>query len=310
MPKTALIIGGGIAGCVAALTLSKLGIYCTIYELRDVPATIGGAVNLTPNALKILNDLEVEISGCRVDSIELFSLHTGSKVGELSFRGPSGPSKRVERRILQKGLLNAVEKAAVKVVYGAKLVGIEELEGDKLRVRFENGTSAEADFVVGCDGMYSAVRMSYVEPERKLLYTGVCTAYSIVEKEGIQSEIHFQQTAVNVSRFGALMTSYTDPERTNVYLAAVMETQEQGSKEGWKARGLDRERTLKEVQRRYTGSAFPCLPELIAKVKDWIFYPVCLLGPGGKWSRERVVIIGDAAHGVCCHHHILLVCGS
>ena len=53
MPKTALIIGGGIAGCVAALTLSKLGIHCTIYELRDVPATIGGAVNLTPNALKI-----------------------------------------------------------------------------------------------------------------------------------------------------------------------------------------------------------------------------------------------------------------
>lgn len=257
-------------------------------------------MNLTPNALRILESLQVEISGCPVDSIELFSLHTGSKVGELGFRGPSGPSKRVERRILQKGLLDAVEKVGVKVVYGAKLVEIKEPEGEKVVAVFENGVSAEADFVVGCDGMYSAVRMSYVEPERKPIYTGVCTAYSTVSKDGIKSNIHFEQTAVNVSRFGALMMSYTDPERTNVYLAAVMQTEEQGSREGWKARGLDREKTLKEIHRRYAECAFPCLPELIAKVEDWIFYPVCRLEPGGKWSRGRVVIVGDAAHGVCC----------
>jgi salicylate hydroxylase len=301
MPKSALIIGGGIAGCVAALTLSKLGIKCTVYELRDVPATIGGAVNLTPNGLRILESLEVEISGCPVDAIELFSLHTGSKVGELGFRGPSGPSKRVERRILQKGLLEAVERAGVKVLYGAKLVGIKELEGEEtVAVAFEDGRTDEGDFVVGCDGMYSAVRMSYVEPERKPIYTGVCTAYSTVDKAGIKSDVHFQQTAVNVSRFGALMTSYTDPARTKVYLAAVMQTEEQGSKEGWKARGSDREKTLEEIQRRYAECAFPCLPELIAKVEDWIFYPVCRLEPGGKWSRGRVIILGDAAHGVCC----------
>jgi 2-polyprenyl-6-methoxyphenol hydroxylase-like FAD-dependent oxidoreductase len=300
MTKSALIIGGGIAGCVAALTLSKLNIKCTIYELREVPATIGGAVNLTPNALRILESLEVEISGCPVDAIELFSLHTGSRVGELGFKGPSGPSKRVERRILQKGLLEAVEKVGVKVVYGAKLVELKEPEGEKVVAVFENGANAEADFVVGCDGMYSAVRMSYVEPERKPIYTGVCSAYSTVSKDGIKSNIHFEQTALNVSRFGALMTSYTDQERTKVYLAAVMQTEEQGSREGWKARGLDREKTLKEVHRRYAGCAFPCLPELIAKVEDWIFYPVCRLEPGGKWSRGRVVIVGDAAHGVCC----------
>ena len=256
-------------------------------------------MNLTPNALRILEDLEVEISGCQCDAIELFSLHAGSKIGELGFRGSSGPSKRVERRILQKGLLEAVERTGVKVVYGAKLAEIKELEQEKVVAVFDNGTIAEADFLIGCDGMYSAVRMSYVEPERKPIYTGVCTAYSTVEKSGIKSEIHFQQTAVNVGRFGSLMTSYTDPDRTKVYLAAVMETKEQGSREGWKAMGLDRARTVDEVQRRYAKCAFPCLPELIAKVEDWIFYPVCRLEPGGKWLREKVILLGDAAHGVC-----------
>jgi 2-polyprenyl-6-methoxyphenol hydroxylase-like FAD-dependent oxidoreductase len=300
MPKNALIIGGGISGCVAALTLSKLDIKSTIYELREAPATIGGAVNLTPNALRLLQDLGVEISGCRCDAIEIFSLHTGTKIGELGFRGPSGYSMRVERSVLQKGLLEAVKTAEIDVVYGAKLVEIREIEAEeKVRAVFENGKSAESDFLVGCDGIYSAVRMSYVEPERKPIYTGVCTAYAIVEKTGIKSDIHFQQTAVNAGRFGSLLTSYTDPQQTRIYLGAVMETQEQGSREGWKMRGLDRERTEKEVQRRYAECAFPCLPEFIAKAEDWIFYPVCRLEPAGTWSRGRVILLGDAAHGVC-----------
>lgn len=298
MPKTALIVGGGISGCILALTLSKVNIKCTIFELRSSPATIGGAVNLTPNALRILEDLEVKISGCRCDAIEIFSLGTGGKIAELGFRGKAGPSNRVERALLQQGLLEAVERAGVGVVYGAKAVEIVKLEGEKVGVKFEDGRTAEGDFLVGCDGIYSAVRMSYVEPERKPIYTGMCTAYSIVERAGVKSEIHFQQTAVNTGQYGSLLTSYTDPGHTRIYLGAVMETKEQGSKEGWKIRGQDRERTVEEVKRRYAESAFPCLAELIEKAEDWIFYPVCRLEPGGKWSRERVVLLGDAAHGV------------
>ena len=301
MPKTCIVIGGGISGPVAALVLSRIGVKCTIYELRETPATIGGAVNLTPNALRLLEYLDVKVSGCVVDAIELFSYHTGSKVGELSFRGPSGHSLRVARGELQKALLDAVEKARIQIVYGSKLVSIEDQsDAEEVVAVFENGSTATADLLLGCDGMYSAVRLKYVEPERIPIYTGVSTAYSTVEATGIKSAIHFSQTAVNVGRYGSLLASYTDPDHTQIYLAAVMETAEQGSREGWKVRGKDHEKTVHEVKRRYGRSAFPCLPELLEKVENWIFYPVCRLEPGGKWSRGRVVLLGDAAHGVCC----------
>ena len=297
MPETCLIIGSGIAGPVAALVLTTLGISCTIYELRETPSTIGGAVNLTPNALKLLKELGVEVSGCVVDSIDIFSYQSGSKLAELSFRGPSGHAMRVVRKELQRALLAAVEKTGVKIVYGAKLVEVKE--GEKVVAAFEDGREAEADFMLGCDGMYSAVRMKCVEPERKPIYTGVSSAYAIVDAAGLTAPIHFEQTAVNAGRYGSLLTSYVDPERKRVYVAAVMQAAEQGSKEGWKARGKDHERTVREVKRRYRDSAFPCLPELLGKVEEYTFYPVCKLEQGGKWSRGRILLLGDAAHGVC-----------
>jgi salicylate hydroxylase len=301
MPKTCIIIGGGISGPVAALVLSRIGVQCTIYELRETPATIGGAVNLTPNALRLLEYLEVKVSGCVVDAIELFSYTTGSKVGELPFKGPSGHSLRVVRGELQKALLDVVEKMRIRIVYGSKLVSIDDQsDTEEVVAVFENGSTAKADILLGCDGMYSAVRLKYVEPERIPIYTCVSVAYSTVEATGIKSTIHFPQTAVNVGQYGSLLTTYTDPEHTWIYLAAVMQAAEQGSKEGWKVRGKDHEKTVHEVKRRYGNSVFPCLPELLEKVENWILYPVYRLEPGGKWSRGRVVLLGDAAHGACC----------
>jgi salicylate hydroxylase len=298
MPKSCIIIGGGIAGISAALALTKSGIQCTIYELRPSPSTIGGAVNLTPNALRLLDYLDVEVHGCRVDSIEIFSLHTGKSLGELPFR-KFGPSLRILREELLKALLCAVEKKGIYVVYGEKLVEIKDDNKDpKVTAVFANGKEVKADFILGCDGVHSAVRTLHVEPTRLAKYTDVAVAYSMVDGDGI--ETHFRQTAVNSGRFGSLLTSYVDPDRTKIYVGAVMEIKEENDKQGWRVRGNDRQKTLDEIERRYKDSAIPCVGELVEKVEDFAFYPVYTLGPGGIWSRGRVLLLGDAAHGVGC----------
>jgi salicylate hydroxylase len=79
-----------------------------------------------------------------------------------------------------------------------------------------------------------------------------------------------------------------------------MQSSEENDKQGWRVRGNDRQKTLDEINRRYKDSAIPCVDELIKRVDDFIFYPVYKLGPGGIWSRGKVLLLGDAAHGVGC----------
>lgn len=299
MIRNCIIIGGGVAGPATALALSKVGIQCSIYELRDTPATIGGAINLTPNALEILHDLGVEVSGCLVESIDLFSIYRTQKLGEIPFRKPGRQARRVLRKTLQDELLKVVDAAGIKVTYGSKLVGIvKDLENNKITAKFSNGSSASSEFVIGCDGVHSAVRTTYVEPERAATYTGVASAYAFVPTSSIKSPVHFATTALNMSRSGSMLTSFHDQEKSSVYLAAVMQLPGQDSKESWKARGADKDSTLQEIHRRYRDSAFPCIPEMIDQVTEFIFYPVFALSAGGKWSRGNALLIGDAAHTV------------
>src|ERR1700753_4224355 len=95
-----LILGGGIAGLTTALALTKFAPAgkvpkIQIFEIRPVPATIGGAVNLTPNALRLLDHLGAlpvireNDYGMTINAVEIFDLYSG-KLAESSFRGPNG----------------------------------------------------------------------------------------------------------------------------------------------------------------------------------------------------------------------------
>lgn len=189
--------------------------------------------------------------GCRVDAIEIFSLHSGKRLGELPCR-KFGPSLRVLREELLGALLRAVGKKKISVVYDSKLVAIKDESGKKATPVFATGQEVRADFILGCDGVPSAVRTSYVEPDGVSIYTDVAVAYAVVEGKGIDT--HFQQTAMNSGRFGSLLTSFVDPETTRIYLGDAMETRGDNDRQGCRVRGNDSRKTMEGIE-RYKGCA-------------------------------------------------------
>ena len=299
MNKSCIIVGGGIAGPATALALTRIGIKCTIYELRDGTSEIGGAIQLPPNAIRLLDDLNISVTGCIVKQIEMFSLQTSERIGSIPFAESNGYARRVLRADLKQSLLDAVNKNGIELVYNSQLVSIEEdTSMNIIRAIFSNGTTAEADFLVGCDGVHSTVRSAYVEPDCKPIYTGAAGAYSIIATDIIKSPLHFQDTGLNMSRHGTILTTFIDETRSRLYIGAVMETPSLETKDEWRAKGQEHDEIIREIHRRYDDSSIPSVPEMISQMSDLILYPIFTLPPNGKWSRGRAVLIGDAAHAV------------
>jgi 2-polyprenyl-6-methoxyphenol hydroxylase-like FAD-dependent oxidoreductase len=302
--NSAIIIGGGVAGPATAIALQKIGIQCTIYELRPSPATIGGAIGLSPNAVRVLDNWglydEIAKIGFSYEKIEMFSLSSGKLLGQLPFGGKERfgyDSLRVGRSELQILMLRAAVDAGAEVKYGKRLVSVEERE-ESVIAHFEDGDKAEGDLLLGCDGIHSALRVKYVEPSRVPTYTGISSAYGFVPVGKITAPIHFQEPALNMSHQGSLLTTYCDSEKKKIFLAAVMEVKDQSGHDGWRARGRVAEDARSDLLKRFETSNIPSIAQMTQGIDELFFYPVFTLSNGGQWFKGRAILIGDAAHAV------------
>lgn len=307
-----IILGGGIAGLTTALALTKFAPKgqvpdIQIFEIRPVPATIGGAVNLTPNALRLLDCLGAlpiireRDYGRTIDYLEVFDVYS-TRLATSDFSGADGkgignpPYKalRITRGDALKGVLAAVEQQEnIKMTCGKKTIDIKETEKD-VTITFEDGGSATADLLMGCDGIHSVTRLKHVEPERTSTYSGLCNAFGFAPVKP-DFPVHFECTAINFARRGMLLTSYHNSQKNSVYVGALMQVPDVGSRDGWKAAGAEADKTRADIMERFGDAKIPSIKPLIEKTEDFFLWPVYTLSKHGKWATDRVMLLGDAA---------------
>ena len=317
-----VVVGAGITGLTSALALKKHlpdpQLEITIIEIRSAPSNIGGAVNLTPKALRYLDYLGVFQSmvskgaGAECKTIDIFDMYSGAKISDVDFRGSEGDgigkqqdkkffARRVTRSQLQEALLEAVKvQKNTKTIWGKNVTKIEEpTSGDGVRLVFEDGDEIKGDVLLGCDGIHSATRSFLVEPDRRPTYTGIAVVMATAKiRPGTQ--LHWETTGLTSSRRGSFMASYFDKQRKDQYIAVVMEIAEVRDREGWKIRGADQNAIKADILDRFKCSTMPELAELAEDAGEWILYPTHKLPPHGKWASpgQSCILLGDAAHAV------------
>jgi 2-polyprenyl-6-methoxyphenol hydroxylase-like FAD-dependent oxidoreductase len=168
-PQTALVIGGGIAGPVAATALAMAGIDAAVYEARTAdPASangIGGSLALEPNglaALRIIGSDDPVRAAAIPITRSLMSI--ASKPGRV-MPTPQGlpPRQLIDRGALHRILRERAERSGVPTHDAKKLIRVDERQ-DGVTAHFADGTHATADVLIGADGVHSTVR-KLIDPD-------------------------------------------------------------------------------------------------------------------------------------------------
>lgn len=170
--RRALIVGCGISGPVLAMFLQSAGMEPVVYEGRTRPNDEAGYfLNLAPNGVAVLDTLGVkdEVLGHGTPTTSIvFQNHRGRKLGEL-------PETTIllKRGLHNKALRETAERREVTVEFGKRLSDAEITQDHKVVARFEDGSEAEGDFLVGCDGIHSRVRRSIIPDAPEPRYAGI-----------------------------------------------------------------------------------------------------------------------------------------
>lgn len=282
------------------------------------------------NALDLLRYLGIDdgaIPGHATEQMEVFSLRTGSKLGAFPFTtGPGGqPARRMLRADLQKVMLDRAKQLAIDIKYSSRVASVHESsETDTppptppdntppalVTVHFTDGMQITTDFVLGCDGVFSAVRRSHIQPDRQPMYMGSGAAYTILPASRLSSKLPPHSIVAGTSTRGWSLMSYCDKTESQIFAAVVVpldgDDQVPKDQKDWLIWREDKTKMLDEFRARFAGARLECVRDLAAALVDdddddnlhhLYVYPLIQLLSGGTWFRGRTLLLGDAAHAV------------
>lgn len=155
------VVGAGYAGAATAKALSLLGANVTVYEQANQIREVGAGIGLRPSTMARFREWGIFDAIARVSSpSDYFEILTATSDPIMKEEWPEIDTFGAKTHLIHRGdfieaLVGVLPEGMVHL--GHKLVAVED-KGDRSVLTFANGTTADADLVVGADGIKSVVR--------------------------------------------------------------------------------------------------------------------------------------------------------
>lgn len=302
-----IIAGGGIGGLTLALELHEKGIACRVYEAVAEIKPVGVGVTLLPHSTKVLGRLGLNeelakyaVSTTTTSFFNRFGQHIYSEATGAG-AGYRSPQFQVHRADLHKVLLDACREriGAERIVTGARCVGFEQArDGVTIQLAAPDGSplsSARADALIACDGLHSVVRKILHPEEGEPKYSGVNMWRGVTRCKPILD-------GATYIRAGWLtpgkMVIYPIRNALDGNGLQLINWVVEVTTPNYQRRDWNRQGRLEDFIHVFEDWKFPWLdvPQMIRSADVLLEFPMIDQDPLAWWTKERVTLLGDAAH--------------
>jgi 2-polyprenyl-6-methoxyphenol hydroxylase-like FAD-dependent oxidoreductase len=302
-PK-ALIIGGGIAGPVTGIFLNKAGIDAQVFEAWPYSTGIGGGLQIAPNGMHVLAEIGLASDMIRQGSIaESFDFHSqkGALLGSFNrnMRERFGqPAVNMCRATLNEALIDKAWSDGVAVHFEKRLVAIEDRADRQVIAHFTDGTTAEGDFVIGADGVHSAVRGHVIPDGPKPFDTGLIGFGGFVPRSVISDMSIGHRMVTTFGQSGFFGYGSCSPEADDGLM--WWSTQPSHGVDAATFRAMSQDQLRQHLREFHAGWHDPIV-RIIEAAENIVVTDTLDVATLPTWSRKRTLLIGDAAHATSPH---------
>lgn len=286
------IIGGGIGGTAAAFSLLAKGHDVTIFEQAPAFGEVGAGVQITPNAVKAIKGLGLYERFLKNGFFPKAVVGRNWKTAKENFRIDLGeefqthydaPYIHIHRADLLDLFASQLPTNCCR--FGAKCTGVE-LTKRGAQATFEDGSTFDADLIIGADGVRSVVRSSLFNAS-DLRWTGHQCYRALVPTGGVVDYVNPDSTFWMGPN--AHVVTYYVKGGEMVNIVAVTEAAEWVD-ESWSTRS-SRKNMLEDFSGWHEN-----LEQLFSRVDDVYNWGLFDRDPMESWTKGSVTLLGDACH--------------
>jgi salicylate hydroxylase len=288
------IVGAGLGGLAAAIALRRQGFEVDIYEQAPELAEFGAGINISPNSVKFFHavGLADRLHAVASEPIGLTWRDWGSDTIHnclpfVDFEKRYGARYYVVHRSDLHRLLS--EALPQDIIHLGKRCTRAETRNGSAGLSFADGDSAEADVVVGCDGIRSAVRASVFGGEGPR-YAGTMCWRALAPTDALPKDFHDRHVNQWSGEGGFIISYYI---RQDKFINFVCVRQQPG----WTEQSWSVPSSVEEML-----AAFPLvgdkLRRMMAEATSCSKWGQFTGEHAAQWTRGRVTLLGDSAHAM------------
>lgn len=289
------ICGGGIGGMTAGIALQRMGHKVAIFEQAPRLTRVGADINLTPNAVRALDQLgvgeEIRQTAARPTHRISRIWDTGEETSRLEMSQKAealygAPQLTMHRADLLAALNGALAEDTIQL--GRKVANVVQV-GDEVQVHFDDGAEETVDVLIGADGIHSAVRTAIFGPESPT-FTGVVAYRAVVPAERLDG-------MPNLEAF----TKWWGPDADTQIVTFPLNRGEDvfifatTPQDSWKEESWTQPGSIEELRASYS-HFHPEARQLLEACDSVLKSALYVRDPLPEWSKGSITLLGDACH--------------